>query len=260
MSKTLPDWNPETYTRFRGLRLRPAIDLLAQVPDLPPGGVVDLGCGNGAVAEALSTRLPDRPLAGIDNSPAMLEKARETGRYHTLTEADVAAWSPRTPPALMFSNAALHWLPDHGTLMPRLAAMLAPGGTLAVQMPRQQMAPAHRLLREIAARDFPNLFDFTHWQPQVSNPAFYAEALAGLGRLSLWQTEYHQRLDPQPQGHPVRHFSASTAMRPFLKKLDDQQAASFTAACDAALEPAYPRQPDGSVIYPFRRLFFVLTT
>jgi len=50
------DWNPTAYAAFRGLRLRPALDLLAQVPDLPPGDVVDLGCGNGAAAPALAAR------------------------------------------------------------------------------------------------------------------------------------------------------------------------------------------------------------
>ena len=39
----MTDWNPEAYARFRGLRLRPALDLLAQVGDLPLGDVVDLG-------------------------------------------------------------------------------------------------------------------------------------------------------------------------------------------------------------------------
>lgn len=69
------DWNPGAYARFRGLRLRPALDLLAQVPELPPGDVVDLGCGDGAVAEALRARFPDRRLVGVDASPAMLRVA-----------------------------------------------------------------------------------------------------------------------------------------------------------------------------------------
>ena len=48
-----PDWNPGTYHRFRGLRLRPALDLLRSLPPLPEGGVVDLGCGAGDAGPAI---------------------------------------------------------------------------------------------------------------------------------------------------------------------------------------------------------------
>ena len=53
----MPDWDPEAYARFRDLRLRPALDLLARVPQLPAGDVVDLGCGAGAAGPALAVGL-----------------------------------------------------------------------------------------------------------------------------------------------------------------------------------------------------------
>ncbi len=255
----MPDWNPESYARFGDLRLRPALDLLARVGPLPEGGIVDLGCGAGAVAGALRSRYPGRALTGLDTSPAMLARAAETGLYDRLTQADAADWAPDRAPALIFSNAALHWLPDHAGLMPRLAGLLAPGGTLAVQMPRQQMAPSHALMREIAARDFPDRFDFADWTPQVSDPRVYAALLGALGEADVWETDYLQRLDPVAEGHPVRHFTRSTAMRPFLDRLGaGADAARFLRAYDAALAGAYPTDPDGSVLFPFRRLFFVL--
>jgi trans-aconitate 2-methyltransferase len=76
---TLPiktDWNPETYAKFRGLRLRPALDLLMQAGALPKGQIIDLGCGDGAAAGALKQRYPKHRLVGLDASPAMLAKAR----------------------------------------------------------------------------------------------------------------------------------------------------------------------------------------
>ena len=138
MTPAQKDWNPGAYARFRGLRLRPALDLLAQVSDLPPGDVIDLGCGDGAAAGALTARFADRWIVGVDNSPAMLDKA--TG-YAATQQADIAAWLPDTPPALIFSNAVLHWLPDHEGLMPRLARLLAPGGVLAVQIRASSLHP-----------------------------------------------------------------------------------------------------------------------
>ena len=189
-------WDPSRYAAFRGLRLRPALDLLAQVPDLPPGDVVDLGCGDGAAAGPLAARFPGRRLVGVDASPAMLEQA---AGYAVKVQADIADWRPEAPPALVFSNAALHWLADHDALLPRLAGLLVPGGTLAVQMPVNHMAPSHRFLRDIAQAMFPDRFDFAGYRPPVATPAEYWALLAPLGALSVWETEYLQPLGPRPR-------------------------------------------------------------
>ncbi|MDT8856849.1 methyltransferase domain-containing protein [Paracoccaceae bacterium Fryx2] len=253
------DWDPETYARFRGLRLRPALDLLAQVGPLPEGAVVDLGCGTGSVGAALAERFGDRQRIGLDASPAMLAKAAETGAYHSLMEADLAGWQPEVAPALIFSNAALHWLPDHGALLPQLAGWLAPGGVLAVQMPRQFNAPSHRFLRDIAAAMFPDRFDFAHEEAPVKPAVAYWQMLAPLGQVTAWETDYVQWLDPVDDGHPVRRFTEGTALRPIAEKLDRAELAAFLAAYDTALGSAYPVLADGAALFPFRRCFFVLT-
>jgi trans-aconitate 2-methyltransferase len=257
-----PDWNPETYARFRGLRLRPALDLLAQLGPVPADGpLIDLGCGAGAVGPALALRFPGRALWGVDSSAAMLAEARAGALYARLEQADIALWSPEAPPALIFSNAALHWLGDHDRLLPRLAALLAPGGVLAVQMPRQYGLPSHRFLRDIAASMFPDRFDFASWEAPVRSASGYWELLAPLGQVSAWESEYVQPLPASAAGgHPVRHFTESTAMRPFLEPLSPAEAAGFVAAYDSALAAAYPLRPDGSALLPFRRVFAVLAT
>lgn len=250
------DWNPETYARFRGLRLRPAHDLLMQIGTPSAGPVIDLGCGDGAVAASLKARFPKREIVGVDSSAAMLAKARG---YDRLIEADIASWVPEVPPAVIYSNAALHWLPDHAALMPRLASHLPENGVLAVQMPRQQAAPSHAALREISAALFPDRFDYSNWQPQVAAPEVYARMLAAFGEVSVWQSEYLQRLPAAEGAHPVRLFTESTAMRPITEKLDPLETSRFIAAYEDVLASDYPAEADGSVFFPFRRLFFVLT-
>ena len=257
------DWDPARYGAFRDLRLRPALDLLAQVPDLPSGEVIDLGCGDGAVGPALAARFkPDHHLIGVDTSAAMLEEASlVTGRlggrlYSQLTQADIALWSAHMPPALIFSNAALNWLPDHAALMPRLAAMLARGGVLAVQMPRQGDAPSHRLLRQVA-KEISSGRDLPPPSP-VLQAADYVELLLAFGEVKAWTTDYLQMLDPVDEGHPVRAFTESTAMRPFVAGLSPEEARTFVATYDAALAKAYPSLPDGRVLFPFTRVFFIL--
>ncbi len=252
------DWNPETYSQFRDLRLRPALDLLGRVGDVPKGPVVDVGCGTGAAAADLRLRFQGQSLIGVDQSAAMLAKADELRLYDRLDRADIAQWSPDQPAALIFSNAALHWLPDHASLMPRLAGLLGPGGVLAVQMPRQYFAPSHRFLRDIAAALFPDRFDAGAFDAPVLPAAGYWEMLQPLGEVQAWETDYMQHLQPAADMHPVRAFTRATAMRPFVDQLSASEAETFASAYDKALASAYPLLPDGSVLMSFHRIFFVL--
>ena len=251
------DWDPGTYNRFRGLRLRPALDLLRALPPLPEGPVVDLGCGNGAVGPALA-RL-GRAVTGIDASPAMLAEAEATGIYAALHRMDIADWVADGPaPALIFCNAVLHWLPDHDRLIPRLAAMLAPGGTLAVQVPHQNNAPSHRVWLSLAEEMFPGQID-PDQGPAVLRPAEYHRLLSPLGELSLWETEYYQQLDASADGHPVRRFTQATFARPILAALEPEAQARLIAAYEAVMDKVYPAGEGGTVLFPFRRMFFTLT-
>src|SRR6185437_12843528 len=144
-------WDPTQYLRFSDERLRPALDLLAQVPLTAPARVVDLGCGAGNVTAILRRRFPDADVLGVDGSDAMLAKAREAAPGARFMQGDFATWTPDAPPDLIYSNAALHWVTDHETLFPRLVSLLAPGGVLAVQMPAMHDAPLRRLQLEVAA-------------------------------------------------------------------------------------------------------------
>ena len=258
MALTGDDWDPEAYGRFRGLRLRPARDLLAQVTDLPPGGIVDLGCGDGALGPLLAARFPGRRLTGVDRSPAMRAQAAACGCYAAVVEADIGLWEAAAPVALVFSNAALHWVGDHDALLPKLAGQLVPGGMLAVQMPRQFGEPSHRFLRDIAAALFPGRFDFAAYVPPVRTAEAYWRLLSPHGAVDAWETEHVQRLEPGGAGHPVRRFTESTAMRPFVEKLTEAEVAAFAAAYDAALGSAYPTLADGAALMPFRRVFLTL--
>ncbi len=249
------DWDPGIYYRFRGLRLRPALDLLRTVGPLPDGPVVDLGCGDGAVGPALGQLR--RPLFGVDTSPAMAAHARLTGVYREVIERDLSEWQPETPPAMIFANASLHWVGDHPTLMPRLARALAPGGVLAVQMPHQNNAPSHRLWVQIAHELFPGRTDAIK-MPRILLAAEYFRLLAPLGRVTLWETEYYQELAPDGEGHPVRRFTEGTYARPILNALQPNERERLIAAYEASIGKAYPKDDSGTVLFPFRRLFFTL--
>ena len=52
----------------------------------------------------------------------MLAHARQRVPAARFLRQDIAAWSPAAPLDLVFANAALQFLPEHQTLLPRLFA------------------------------------------------------------------------------------------------------------------------------------------
>jgi len=229
--RTDTDWDPGAYHRFRGYRLQPALDLLGRVGGLPEGDVIDLGCGAGNVARALRARFAGHGLVGVDTSDTMLAEARALNLYDRLEHQEIVDWTAQAPVALIFANAALHWVGDHPALLPRLAGMLAPGGMLAVP----------------------------DTGPSVLRPVDYHRLLSPLGHLELWETEYYQILPANTQAHPVRCYTETTFARPILAALDSDEQARLIAAYEGVMDKPYPRGSDGTVLFPFKRLFFTLT-
>jgi len=249
-------WDPARYLAFADHRTRPAADLLARIGLEDPSTVVDLGCGPGNSTALLAARWPSARIVGVDSSPDMLAKARASGVRAEWLEADIAHWTPDTPPDVIYANAALQWLPEHAALLPRLLGFLSPGGALAVQMPRNFDAPSHALLRATAAEGpwAGRLAGVLRAEP-VAGPAWYYDLLAPhAATLDIWETEYLHVLESED---PVLRWTRSTALRPVIDALDDDQLAAFEAAYAAKLRAAYPRRADGRTLFPFRRLFVV---
>jgi trans-aconitate 2-methyltransferase len=242
--------------KFAQPRLRPAIELLLRVDLHAPGVIYDLGCGTGTVTRLIADRWPDAGVLGIDGSGEMLARAREGGGRPRWLQRDLAGWRPEQPADLIYSNAALHWLPDHRQLFPALVAGLAPGGVLAVQMPRNFSAPSHTAIadtvRDGAWRE--RLEPLVRPTP-VAEPAWYLDLLAPLSAdVDVWETEYYQVLHGTD---PVKEWTKGTWLAPFLAALDGDQRPAFEAAYAQRVASAYPRRADGSTVLPFRRLFIV---
>jgi trans-aconitate 2-methyltransferase len=269
------NWNPELYLRFNEQRTRPAIDLAARAasllagPAAPPAqpaakqtagaralDILDVGCGPGNSTAVLADSFPGGRLLGMDSSAEMIAAAQATGLAAEWQVADAAAWEPDRRFDLVFSNAVLQWLPDQAAVLGRLWSWLKPGGVLAVQVPGNGGSPLHRALQATAALSrwsgrFTGLDDALRYR----EPDWWHEALAALGAVpDVWETTYWHVLGSRAG---LIDWYASTGMRPWLERLDNEAGRQeFKDAVLAAAGPGYPARPDGSVFFPFRRIFF----
>lgn len=222
-------WEPARYRRFEDERSQPFFDLLSLVQPVRGGDVVDLGCGDGRLTALLHEHCGAARTTGIDTSEAMLGEAqRRAGGGLEFALGDISGFE--SPADLVFSNAALHWVPDHHALLARLAGCLRAGGQLAVQMPRNADHASHLVAGEVAAEE-PFLSAFGGAPPPdpvlgVLTPEAYAELLFALGFA-----EQHVRL--QVYGHvlptsgDVVEWVRGTTLTRFKARLSDELYATF---------------------------------
>lgn len=249
-------WDPATYARFADHRLRPGLELLGRIAVDEPGRVLDLGSGTGNLTRLLEQRWPGATVFGIDSSPEMLDTARGLDSSIRWVEADLARWQPEQPVDVVFSNATLHWLDDHQRLFGRLASWVAPGGALAVQMPDNWGEPTHCVPAEILDEPgWPEPARGALMRDRLSAPGAYRSWLIDrFEAIDMWGTTYYQVLRGPD---PVLTWVKGSVLRPVLAALSDRAAATFEERCRTAYAEAYPIQPDGSTILPFRRFFLV---
>ena len=246
-------WNPEQYERFARERRQPFDDLLALVERAPAMRVVDLGCGTGELTADLHAALGARETLGVERSANMLARAAGLERPGLrFVRGDVAEFADAGTWDLVFSNAALQWLPDHERLFARLAGALAPGGQLAVQVPANFGHPAHVLASEIAAEEpFARLFASPPRTASVLAPERYAELLDDLGfaRQSVRLQVYGHRLASRDE---VVEWVRGTTLTAFESALPPDAFADFLRRYRERL---LPRLRDARpFFYPFKRI------
>ncbi len=251
-------WDPSQYLKFGDYRLRPAVDLLNRIDAEAPADVFDLGCGAGNVTRLLRARWPQARITGVDSSDAMLARAASIAPDVEWLQADLASWEPPRRAGVIYSNAALHWLSDHPAMLVRLLGALRPGGTLAVQMPRNFTAPSHTLIAKAAlAGPWRKMLEPLLRPPPVAEPAFYFDLLSRrASTLDMWETEYLHVLEGED---PVKEWTKGSWLSPLLDALREPERSQFERCYADMVAEAYPRRPDGKTLLPFRRLFIVAT-
>lgn len=255
----MTDWRPQQYLKFKNERTQPSIDLAARIDVASPARVIDIGCGPGNSTAVLRARWGEAEIVGMDSSDAMLATARASGLNASWVKRDTASdLSDLGRFDVVFSNAALQWMPRHEVLIPKLFSLLECGGVFAAQVPYVRSSPVYALLLEMIAE--PKWADFIPEPPKYPRHFTYDHFYNIICQLGssreIWQTEYIHVMESH---NDILEWYRGSGLRVFLDYLPDRPTKDdFCADYLERLSLAYRREGDGKILLPFTRIFFTV--
>lgn len=139
---TNQDWDADQYDSHFKFVYEYGQSLLDLVNLQPGESVLDVGCGTGVLTAALATAATPAGTAngvvqaiGMDPDPNMIQEARKTFPHVDFFQGDARNFTIAQPVDVVFSNAALHWIPccNMDQAVACMAKSLKPGGRLIVE-------------------------------------------------------------------------------------------------------------------------------
>ena len=258
----MSDWEPDLYNRFRRYRAEPVELIFARLPVACDERIVDLGCGPGENTVELARRAAHGRVEGIDLSTAMIEAAQKMRAALppdlrdrlAFRVGDIANLDAEKEYAIVFSNAALQWIPRHREVLARWYRALVPGGRMVVQMPANDLETAKvelsRLAREEPWRALLSGVDESF--REIPPPDKYEQILREIG-FSEIDCHYHTFHHPMQAPSEVVEWYRATGLRPFINALPADRHTAFLDAYRRRLEQGYGTT--GPMTFDFKRLF-----
>lgn len=251
------DWNPELYLKFDKERIQPSIDLVSRIPVDDPKSIVDIGCGPGNSTQILAQRWPKSKITGIDNSVAMIERAKHDFPHQEWKLLDAGKDEIAGTFDLVFSNATIQWIPNHFDLLKKFRDILSDHGTLAIQLPLFFDMPLGKSIARISKeKRWSNQTESVNHLFTIHHHSDYYDYLSALfTAVEIWESDYVHIMDSHDSILEMIH---STGLRPYIDRLESNaDKKDFESMVLSDIKKDYPLQENGKVLFPFKRLFFI---
>ena len=254
----MADWQPKQYLKYENERTQPSIDLVNRINHENPTRIIDIGCGPGNSTAILKKRWQGANIYGLDNSKNMIQKAQtDFTDIHWLLMSANDDLSSLGQFDIVFTNAALQWMPEHETLIPNMYKMLNEGGVLAAQVPYVRYLPIYSSIQVlIKTEKWSEYFICPPLYPKHYTYEHYYNIICGLtDKIEIWQTDY---IHIMPDHEGIVEWYKGTGLRPFMDMIpDEKKRLDFCNDYKRLVSQKYPVEKNGNVLLPFTRIFFI---
>jgi trans-aconitate methyltransferase len=252
-------WDAEEYARNSAAQLGWARELIEKLGLSGHEQVLDLGCGDGKVTAEIARRVPRGRVVGVDSSGEMISLARSafppsTQPNLSFVPGDARALEFDREFDVIFSNATLHWLKDHGPVLEGAARSLRPGGRILFQMGgRGNGAGIFDVAREmIAAAEWRGFFTGFQFPWGFYGPEEYAPWCAA-ARLRVRRIELLPRIMLQKGAEGLAGWIRTTWM-PYTERVPAERREAFVREASERYIRAHPPDAQGTVAVEMVRL------
>ena len=244
-------WNTTLYEGRHNFVWQYGENVLELLSPQPDERILDLGCGTGQLTEKIA--LAGAEVLGIDRAASMIEKARQNYPHLQFAVADARDFQVEQPFDAVFSNAALHWIPEPDAVIRCIYQALKPGGRFVAEFGGKGNVKAiATALDNVLNRFGYASYDAIAWYfPSIGE---YATRLEQHG-FDVSYAVIFDRPTPLENGDAgmanwIRMFGSR-----FLDKLSDVQQTQVIQAMEYDLKPTLYR--DGKWWADYRRIRIV---
>lgn len=252
-------WNAELIGLYEKERQRPVWDLIRHLEGKEFQRIIDVGCGTGKSTLPLKSVFPQAEVTGVDDSEEMLRKAKESDADINWLLQDGS--KPLTELGrfdLVFSNAFMPWIPDQEAFIRYSRFLLNKGGIFAAQIPDFEGMAVTAMVREVVAEMDPSGSIFQDVEERTAYntdvPEYYNAVSRYFPVVDVWETEYFYQMESQKD---IVDFLRGALLRPYLAMCDEAKEREFLDRLLIKVAGCYTDSENGTVLFPFKRIFIL---
>ncbi len=217
--------------------------------------ILDLGCGDGVLTAQLAARVPHGHVIGIDASQGMIDTARKLATQNlTFFVQNINTLQFHNEFDLIFSNAALHWVKDHQTLLNNAFQALKDNGILRFNFAAEGNCAylLNVIWETLAQQDYSDYFSAFEWPWFMPGIDEYKALLypCPFQEMRIWGENADRYF---LEAEAMIKWIDQPSLVPFLKYIDEPVKQQFRDAVVARMLEE-TKQEDETYFETFRRI------